>query len=158
VLSYAGILYPFDLKVMMIANVAVHPQYRRQGIARQLTQRAVNDLRRLENVPIWLHVRAENRSAYNLYASLGFEERFRRTLWIHKSPLEMIDLEKPHTTVAVKERAKKDWQQQKDWFLRTYPPDMWWYYAVTPRLLKPGFIGLMYSLLSNISVFQWSVF
>ena len=155
---YTGIFYPFDLKVMMIANVAVHPQYRRQGIARQLTQRALNDLRRLENVPIWLHVRADNRSAYNLYASLGFVEHFRRTLWVHESPLAMVDSENPYTAVTVKERTKKDWQQQKEWFLQTYPHEMWWYYAITPRLLQPGFVGLMCSLLSSINLFQWSVF
>lgn len=53
-----------------IANVAVHPDHRRRGIARLLVQAAqAEDISRL-----MLEVRASNTAAIALYRSLGFTE------------------------------------------------------------------------------------
>ncbi len=61
--------------VYLIANVAVHPDYRRNGIAHQLTQTALDYVRRRGVSSVWLQVRDDNPVAYHLYLSLGFIER-----------------------------------------------------------------------------------
>ena len=54
-----------------IVEIAVHPAYRRQGIARKLIEEAVED-----NSPkeIYLEVRESNLPALGLYESLGFTQ------------------------------------------------------------------------------------
>ena len=53
-----------------IVEVAVHPDHRRQGIARELIGSAMNDNSLKE---IYLEVRESNTPAIRLYESLGFE-------------------------------------------------------------------------------------
>ncbi|SHK23123.1 ribosomal-protein-alanine N-acetyltransferase [Anaerobranca californiensis DSM 14826] len=57
-----------------ITNVAVHPQYRRLGIAKNLIK-ILKDTVKIKGVTgITLEVRVSNHSAQNLYKSLGFLE------------------------------------------------------------------------------------
>lgn len=56
----------------MISNVAVHPDYRRRGIARELMEASVQWLRERGAQWITLQVRRDNTAAKSLYFSLGF--------------------------------------------------------------------------------------
>lgn len=69
---YRGGTHPHLGRGWLIANVAVHPDYRRQGIARALMQAA---LRVAFQHGRWaaLQVEADNTAAIALYESLGFE-------------------------------------------------------------------------------------
>ena len=61
-----------------LTTIAVHPAFRRQGIARQLLQAAM-DAAYAEGARIYhLEVRAGNEAAQKLYASFGFEVVGRR--------------------------------------------------------------------------------
>ena len=53
-------------------NVAVHPDYRRQGIAEQLCLALVKELKEKGNHCLTLEVRASNEPAKALYEKLGF--------------------------------------------------------------------------------------
>ena len=55
-------------------NVAVHPDYRRQGIAEQLCLSLVEALREKSNHCLTLEVRASNEPAKALYEKLGFQQ------------------------------------------------------------------------------------
>ena len=57
-----------------ILNLAVAPEFRRQGIARQLVNSLTADFRGA----IFLEVRESNRVALNLYKSMGFQQISRR--------------------------------------------------------------------------------
>ena len=63
---------------MHILNLAVHPDYRRQGIGQRLLTEALNQARALGAAVAWLEVRPSNSPALNLYHSLGFKEVGRR--------------------------------------------------------------------------------
>ena len=53
-------------------NVAVHPDYRRQGIGEGLCLALVDALKEMGNHSLTLEVRASNEPAKNLYEKLGF--------------------------------------------------------------------------------------
>ena len=55
-------------------NVAVHPDYRRQGIAEKLCLSLVEALRGKGNHSLTLEVRASNAPAKALYEKLGFQQ------------------------------------------------------------------------------------
>jgi ribosomal-protein-alanine N-acetyltransferase len=55
-----------------ITNMAVRPEYRRQGLARTLAQSVLKQARELGCVRATLEVRPSNLAALSLYESLGF--------------------------------------------------------------------------------------
>jgi len=55
-------------------NVAVHPDYRRQGIAEKLCMALVEALKGRGNHSLTLEVRASNEPARKLYEKLGFNQ------------------------------------------------------------------------------------
>ncbi|MDX9993454.1 MAG: ribosomal protein S18-alanine N-acetyltransferase [Anaerolineales bacterium] len=61
-----------------IANLAIHPDFWRQGIGRALLQTALDKAKELGFGRVLLEVRASNLAAQALYRSFGFEEDGRR--------------------------------------------------------------------------------
>ena len=55
-------------------NVAVHPDFRRQGIGERLILELIDQLENRGNHSLTLEVRASNVSAIGLYRKLGFEQ------------------------------------------------------------------------------------
>lgn len=152
-------LIPFSRrggKVFLIANVATHPDLRRQGIARQLTSAAMARAREKRAHSIWLHVRDDNPGAIRLYAELGFVERSLRTTWHNsRDPLPSDDrLE----GVLITPRPARDWPSQSAWLSRAYPPDLDWYYSLHWNTFEPGFTRAVYRLMVDIRAHQWSAY
>jgi ribosomal-protein-alanine N-acetyltransferase len=63
---------------MHILNLAVHPDCRRQGIARALLQEGLRRARAQDAEVAWLEVRPSNQAAQALYESFGFQKVGRR--------------------------------------------------------------------------------
>lgn len=76
VLGYAGLLVVADEGY--ITNVAVFPEYRRQGIAAQLIKVFCDFAYGNRLAFLTLEVRPTNKAAIELYRSFGFEEVGRR--------------------------------------------------------------------------------
>ena len=68
-------------------NVAVHPDYRRQGIAEALVTHLVQALREKGNHCLTLEVRVSNTPAIALYEKLGFTQVGRRPNY-YRNPKE----------------------------------------------------------------------
>ena len=68
-------------------NVAVHPDFRRRGIAEALVKRLVEDLQAMESHCLTLEVRATNAPAIALYEKLGFFQVGRRKNY-YRNPRE----------------------------------------------------------------------
>lgn len=68
-------------------NIAVHPDYRRQGIAQALVNELIAVLRAAGNHSLTLEVRASNLAAQQLYKKMGFTEVGRRRNY-YRNPKE----------------------------------------------------------------------
>ena len=68
-------------------NVAVHPDYRRQGIAETLIVSLLDNLKEQGSHSLTLEVRASNVPAISLYEKLGFSEVGRRKNY-YRNPKE----------------------------------------------------------------------
>jgi [ribosomal protein S18]-alanine N-acetyltransferase len=67
------LIYWFVIDELHILNLAVSPQYRRQGIARALLCEVIRRAQEKHLQTAWLEVRPSNRAALSLYHSCGFE-------------------------------------------------------------------------------------
>lgn len=130
--------YKRDTRYYLIANVATHPHYRRRGIARLLTQYALDYIHEKKSAQAWLHVRSDNFGAQNLYRSLGFVDQFSRTTW-QWNPDDWTDGPPMASGVEVTSRRRADWELQSTWLDNIYPPGVTWNLPLDTRSLKPSF-------------------
>ena len=70
-----------------VMNVAVHPDFRRRGIAETLVNALVDELKAIESRCLTLEVRASNVPAISLYEKQGFAEVGRRKNY-YRNPRE----------------------------------------------------------------------
>lgn len=85
VAGYIGSQTVMDETDMM--NVAVHPDFRRKGIAQALINKLVEQLKARGSRCLTLEVRASNTPAITLYEQLGFSEIGRRRNY-YRNPRE----------------------------------------------------------------------
>jgi len=123
----------------LIANVAVHPDYRRKGIAKKLTQQAVEHIRYRKVENLWLQVKDYNYPAIQLYESLGFKKREKRNTWRSSDFLYAPEPELKNGLHVVP-RARKDWVMQKQWLDETYPEAIRWYFGLHDADMAPGLL------------------
>ncbi len=121
----------------LIANVAVAPEHRGRGIAKTLTDRALQHIRENKGKKVLLQVRDDNPTAQHIYHSSGFKEDYRRTTWVwggRSVPDNSFDRD-----IRVTARRKEDWSQQKAWLEETYPKGVSWNLPFDLNRIKPGF-------------------
>lgn len=140
-------------RVYLIANVAVHPDFRRRGIARALTERALQHARDKKINNIWLHVRADNPEAVHLYSEIGFVERARRTTWNAVTDLHAPRLD---SDIAVTRRHPLFWETQRHWLSRLYPDFLAWHRNWNFNSLRPGLWSWFHLLFVDMNIRQWA--
>jgi ribosomal protein S18 acetylase RimI-like enzyme len=151
-------------KLAMIANVATHPDYRRRGIGRALTERALLGAQQKGARDIWLQVRQDNPSAIGIYRDLGFEERARRTTYYAPSglgasasgELSSAATNSIHEPVLITHGvASRHWARQSEWLQRAHPEEIGWYARWDWDRLGPGVANSIYRLFVQFDVRQW---
>lgn len=138
----------------LIANVAVHPDHRGQGIAQSLTRAAISYVRRRGLPSCWLQVRQDSPAALHIYQKMGFLERTRRTAWYssNKAPKEQA-----WPGYEVIPRHPKHWPQQRAWLERVYPPLYRWHLSLNLHAFHPGIWGTLYRFFMINTVRHWSI-
>jgi ribosomal protein S18 acetylase RimI-like enzyme len=152
-------LIPFKhsgVRFHMIANVAVHPDFRERGIARALTERAMQYLRRKGEPYAWLQVRDDNPAAYNLYRSVGFRDQIIRTTWRIKPVMSESRYFTSDLHVRLRGRKKEDWDPQQRWLEKTYPPLMRWNLPINFQQFEPGFFQDLINILNGVFLRHWA--
>lgn len=140
-------------RVHLIANVATHPDHRRRGIARMLTERAIQHAREKNTTALWLHVRDDNPGAIKLYEDLGFKEIARRTAWIAPSASSNPEIDSGTQIIP---RHPRFWPAQREWLRSLYPESLAWYHSWNFNALQPGFWSWLYLLFADFNVRQWA--
>jgi len=140
-------------RIYLVANVAVHPDFRRRGIARALTEHAMRHAQQRKAQAVWLHVRADNPGALKLYTGLGFVERARRTQW-------KVAVETPAAPsdagISITPRDPRFWPMQQEWLRQRYPDELAWHRPWGFSALRPGPWNWMYLLFLDLNVQQWA--
>ncbi len=137
----------------LIANVAVHPDFRQRGIGRRLTERAIQHAKERTAASAWLQVRDDNPVAHNLYRQIGFHERVRRSLWLAKTPVDER-ISKP--ALSVTPRRSTDWPQQESWLKQSYPPEVTWNLPLRSDRFIPGFMQGLFNWMNGEDISHWS--
>ena len=140
-------------RIYLIANVGVHPDYRRKGIARALTERALDHATQKKARSVWLHVRADNPGAIRMYTELGFVEWARRTSWTAPVNAPLVE----HSNeITVSPRHPSFWPLQKYWLERTYPAQIDWHRPWNFSYLKPGLLNWIWRFMIDVEIKQWA--
>ena len=92
VAGYVGSQTVLDASDMM--NLAVSPDYRRQGVGQALVNALVEHLQQNKVIALLLEVRVSNAPAIALYESLGFEQVGRRPKYYHNPREDALILRK----------------------------------------------------------------
>ena len=92
VIGYVGSQSSIDEADIM--NVAVHPDFRRRGVAEALIIRLVSDLKERGIHALLLEVRVSNTPAITLYEKLGFSQVGRRKNYYHNPKEDALILRK----------------------------------------------------------------
>lgn len=139
-------------RIYMVANVAVHPDYRHRGIARAVTEQAIAHARQRGADELWLNVRDDNPDALDLYTDLGFREHSRRTQW------EAASSPPPAAPggFEILPRSPRFWPLQRQWLARRYPEELAWYGAWNFKPLAPGLWNWLYILFVDLNLRQWA--
>jgi ribosomal protein S18 acetylase RimI-like enzyme len=143
----------YGKRVYLVANVATHPDYRRHGIGRALTERAMLQARAKNASAVWLHVREDNPGAIRIYEGLGFQEIARRTAW-YAGPERFLP--GSDSGIAIVPRHAWFWPLQLKWLRRLYPDHLSWYHSWNINALRPGFWNSLYRFFIDLQVKQWA--
>jgi ribosomal protein S18 acetylase RimI-like enzyme len=142
-----------EQNIYFVANVAVDPQHRHQGIAKRLTRRALQHAREHNGKSLLLQVREDNPIAIHLYESLGFYEITRRTNWgIDHRPAVLTE---SLNSIKVKPRSTENWPQQKKWLEQIYPEKVTWFLPFQLSNQEPGFFNSLSRWLNSESIQFW---
>lgn len=145
-------------RMHLIANVAVHPDYRRRGIARKLTQHALSYLGRQREAQVWLQVRDDNQPAIDLYRSLGFKDQTARTTWRIRPVDIKTEAILKQEGLSCRRRSGHDWPIQHDLLGETYPKGIRWNLSVNFQRFDPGLLQILKNFLEGAYFKHWEFF
>ncbi len=142
-------------RLYLLANVVVHPDYRKQGIARKMTQAAMEKLKRMRVRDVWLQARENNPAAVHLYTSMGFTIQSRRTTWKIRADGIQGSLQ---PDIQITRRFGSQWDQQRQWLDDNYPQALRWHFYLKMPALKPGIAGWFYRFFMETNVLHWAAY
>lgn len=147
-------------RLHLIANVAVDPDFRTQGIAKALISRALRFSYQSGVREVWLQVKRDNEVAIRMYQQIGFRQDHCLDVW-KKGASQVLSHTQRYrypSLFEVRNREFGDWQSQKEWLDLNYPPDTRWYSSLDFKNLSPwAWINPM-KWVSLIQLSQYSLF
>jgi|FLYN01.1.fsa_nt_gi ribosomal protein S18 acetylase RimI-like enzyme len=117
--------WPADLgKTWIIANVAVHPDYQRRGIATQLMQASLEMIREQGGQRAILQVDLDNYTARRLYTRLGFINEIPWTLWRRSGTSHLPAPYEGARDIYITQRRPGEWRAEYELAQRLRPQEL----------------------------------
>lgn len=118
----------------VLANVAVHPTWRRRGIARGLTNACLAEARREQADEVILQVNSDRHAPQALYRDLGFVPQASRRIWTRRNNAPLAS-----SPPAAGVRARRDEEWELDWELarRQIPEGFIWPFPPRSSYYRP---------------------
>ncbi len=146
-------------RLHLIANVAVAPDFRSQGIAKALISRALRFSHQSGVREAWLQVKRDNEVAIRMYQQLGFRQDHCLDIW--KKGASPVLSHTQHyrypSLFEVRNREFGDWKSQKEWLRLNYPPVTRWYSPLDFANLSPWAWINPLKWLNSIQLSQYSL-
>lgn len=121
----------------LIANVAVHPDFRRRGMAKGLMQAVLEAVDQRRGQTVLLQVVKDNYQAVNLYRSLGFVTVGSMTEWFTPAS-RLRELPLMDNRVETQPLRRQEWQEAYQLDLSCLHPDLNWPDPVRMDAYKTG--------------------
>lgn len=143
----------------LVVNVAVHPDYRRRGIARRLMVAVADMVRARSGQEIILQVVKENDPARNLYQTLNYSTIGSITAWF--APIARLRPLEPTIDGApgpfIRELHPSEWRAAYQLDQLALLPDLNWPEPLAPDAYKSGWLQRLASFFSGRSTETWVV-
>jgi GNAT superfamily N-acetyltransferase len=123
-------------RAWLISNVAVHPDFRRRGIARELVRHALEAVRSRGGRNLYLQVDGANETAARLYRELGFAEIGRRTAWTRAHEERIPPA--PGTGVQAGFRRPSEWMEEFELWRDVTPAGSAWNTPLQKSAFRPS--------------------
>lgn len=145
-----------------VVNVAVHPDFRRRGIARGLMQQVTAMVQQRDGRDILLQVDKHNSSAIALYQSLGYDDLGSMTGW-HSAvsrlrafpPALAITSDQQPPAVRLRDLRRHEWQAAYALDRASLPADLNWPELPSPDFYKTSLWGQMANFVNGRRAESW---
>ncbi|MBK8022648.1 MAG: GNAT family N-acetyltransferase [Chloroflexi bacterium] len=152
-------IYPAHLprgtaRSWIIANVAVHPEYRGRGIATALMQSCLSAIRERSHVAhprAILQVVDPNPVALHLYETLGFQREGRFTYWRRSATARSAPLPDDAPRLYITRRRSSEWRAEYALAQRVRPTEgggVGWLRPLVPGLFRRNLFSQISDMLS----------
>jgi ribosomal protein S18 acetylase RimI-like enzyme len=139
----------------LIGNVAVHPEFRRRGIASSLLRSALEETVRRGGRRVYLQVDESNDPAIHLYQAAGFSEYARRRIW-ERAAGAGLKLPAPAVAgISVRQCRDREWRQEYELLQEIAPAGLSWNLPLTEARIRPSFFRRIASFLSEETESHW---
>lgn len=138
--------------IYLISNVAVNPDQRGRGIARKLTQTALQYIESQGVKQIWLQVKQENQSAISLYEKFDFKTFMTRTTWVGEKRQTFLQQQ---NNSSIRRRTQSDWEEQKKQFEVLYPRELTCSFGFELESMKPSLMTTLRDFIHNTISRHW---
>ena len=141
----------------LIVNVAVHPDYRRRGIARMMMASVTDMIRQRGGKEIMLQVVRENEAATELYHSLHYDMLGHMTNW-EQSYLrrrEILPTAEVQTGLPIRELRSQEWRAAYELDQASLDPDLNWPEPLPKTVYQMGFWRKMMHFINGRSMEAW---
>jgi ribosomal protein S18 acetylase RimI-like enzyme len=121
----------------LVANVAVHPEFRRHGIALALMRATLDLVRSQGGLEAILQVDDDNLAAVSLYRQMGFTRVATRTNWVRAGYATPPAFEASPFDIRL--RAPGEWADQLALATQVRPEGLEWARPLSQADFRPGF-------------------
>ena len=142
-------------KSWLVANVAVHPDYRRHGIALALMRATLDLVRGQGGLEAILQVDDDNLAAVSLYRQLGFARVTTRTNWVRAGYSTPPAFEASRFDVRL--RGPGEWADQLALASLVRPEGLEWAQPLSALVFRPGLRKTIEQFFSGRTDEHWVV-